>query len=62
MDWYQLARIKGLRWDMIQSRQGPQSQKLHSLKVSRSCRAVAWRDGHWLRFLSPHPHHDFAHC
>lgn len=28
---------------------------------SSSCRAVAWRDGPWLRLLSLHPDHDSAY-
>jgi hypothetical protein len=61
MDWLQLQQSKGLRWELIQSRQGPQGQRLYSLRVSRSCRAVAWRDGDWLRLLSLHPDHDSAY-
>ena len=61
MDWLQLQQSKGLRWELIQSRQGPQGQRLYSLRVSRSCRAVAWRDGDWLRMLSLHPDHDSAY-
>ena len=62
MDWQQLVLSKGLRWELIQSRQGPPGQRLYSLRVSRSCRAVAWRDGDWLRLLSLHPDHDSAYC
>ncbi|MFM7436027.1 MAG: hypothetical protein ACKO1Q_08660 [Vulcanococcus sp.] len=61
MTWLQLQTSKGLRWELIQSRQGPQGERLYSLRVSRSCRAVAWREGDWLRFLSLHPDHDSAY-
>lgn len=61
MTWLQLQTSKGLRWELIQSRQGPQAERLYSLRVSRSCRAVAWREGDWLRFLSLHPEHDSAY-
>ena len=61
MDWSQLRSSKGLRWELIQSRQGPKGQRLHSIRISRSCRAVAWRDGDWLPFLSLHPEHDSAY-
>jgi hypothetical protein len=60
MSWEQLQSSKGLRWELIQSRQGPAGERLHSLRISRSCRAVAWRDGPWLRLLSLHPDHDSA--
>ena len=61
MTWEQLQSSKGLRWELIQSRQGPAGERLYSLRISRSCRAVAWRDGHWLRLLSLHPDHDSAY-
>ena len=31
MDWQQLVLSKGLRWELIQSRQSPQGQRLFSL-------------------------------
>ena len=58
ISWEQLQSSKGLRWELIQSRQGPVGQRLYSLRISRSCRAVAWREGTWLRLLSLHPDHD----
>ncbi len=61
MTWTQLQESSGLNWELIQSRQGPQGERLYSLRVSRSCRAVAWRDGDWLRLLSLHPDHDSAY-
>mgnify|MGYP006286235635 FL=1 len=61
MDWPDLQRSKGLRWELIQSRQGPDQQRLYSMRLSRSYRAVAWRDGDWLRLLSLHPDHDSAY-
>ena len=61
MTWHQLQSSKGLRWELIQSRQGANGVRLYSLRVSRSCRAVAWRDGPWQRLLSLHPDHDSAY-
>lgn len=58
ISWEQLQSSKGLRWELIQSRQGPVGQRLYSLRISRSCRAVAWREGSWLRLLCLHPDHD----
>ncbi|WP_295473479.1 hypothetical protein [Synechococcus sp. UW140] len=58
MTWEQIQASKGLRWELIQSRQGPDGQRLYSMRISRSCRAVAWRDGSWLRLLTLHPDHD----
>jgi hypothetical protein len=61
MEWSQLTRSRGLRWERIHSREGSRGELLYSLRVSRSCRAVAWRDGDWLRLLSLHPDHDSAY-
>ena len=61
LDWQQLQASKGLRWERIQSRTGPAGERLYSLRISRSCRAVALRDGDWLRLLSLHPDHDSAY-
>lgn len=61
MSWEQLHSSKGLRWELIQSRQGSSGERLYSLRISRSCRAVAWRDVFWLRLLSLHPDHDSAY-
>jgi hypothetical protein len=61
MTWEQIQASKGLRWELIQSRQGPRGERLYAMRISRSCRAVAWREGAWLRFLSLHPDHDSAY-
>ncbi len=61
MTWSQIQQSKGLRWELIQSRQGPKGERLYSLRISRGCRAVAWRDDDWLRLLSLHPEHDSAY-
>jgi len=61
MTWEQIQASKGLRWELILSRQGLDGQRLYSMRISQSCRAVAWRDGLWLRLLSLHPDHDSAY-
>jgi hypothetical protein len=60
LDWRQLQSSKGLRYELIQSRSGPNGERLHSLRISRKVRAVVWRQGNLLRFLSLHPDHDSA--
>jgi hypothetical protein len=54
LDWEQLYRDPGLRWEAILSRSGPGKERLYSLRITRRVRAVAYRDGHFLRFLSLH--------
>lgn len=61
MDWNQLYRDRGLRWEAILSRTGPAGQRLYSLRVTRRVRAVGCRDGDFLRLLSLHPDHDSAY-
>lgn len=61
MTWEQIQASKGLHWELILSRQGLDGQRLYSMRISQSCRAVAWRDGLWLRLLSLHPDHDSAY-
>jgi len=61
MDWKQLYLDRGLRWEAILSRTGPAGQRLYGLRVTRRVRAVGYRDGDFLRFLSLHPDHDSAY-
>ena len=61
MSWEQVQTSKGLRWELIQTRQGPSGERLYSLRISRSCRAIAWRDGSWMRFISLHLDHSSAY-
>jgi hypothetical protein len=61
LEWDQLYRDPGLRWEAILSRHGPGSQRIYSLRVTQRVRAVAYRDGDFLRFLSLHPEHDSAY-
>jgi hypothetical protein len=61
LSWEQLYRDKGLRWELIQSKTGPHGQRLYSLRITRQCRAVVYREGDFVRFLSLHPDHDSAY-
>ena len=61
MSWNQLYQDRGLRWEAVLSRQGPSGQRIYTLRVTRRVRAVAHREGNYLRFLSLHPDHDSAY-
>jgi hypothetical protein len=61
MEWEQLHSDRGLRWEAIQSRIGPDGRRPYSLRVTRAVRAVAWREGDFMRLLSLHPDHDSAY-
>jgi len=61
LDWNELYADRGLRWEAILSRPSPAGQRLYSLRVTKRVRAVAYRQGDFLRFLSLHPDHDSAY-
>lgn len=61
MTWPQVYADRGLRWEAIHSRRGPAGATLHSLRLGKGFRAVAYRDGDWLRLLTLHPDHDSAY-
>jgi len=61
LEWEELYRDKGVRWEAIQSRRGPQDERMYSLRVTRRVRAVANREGQFLRLLSLHADHDSAY-
>ena len=58
MTWSQIYHDSGLKWEAIVSRQGPKEQRLYTLRIGRGFRAVAYRDGLWLRLLTLHPDHN----
>ncbi len=60
LSWTQVYADAGLRWEAILSRVGPHGGRLYSLRIGRGFRAVAYRDGDWLRLLTLHPDHDAA--
>ncbi len=61
MSWKQVYADPGLKWEAIHSKQGPGGQRLYSFRISKSFRAVGYRDGLWLRILSLHTDHDPAY-
>lgn len=61
LDWNQLYRDKGLRWELIQSQAAPDRRRVCSIRITKGMRAVCYRDGDILRLLSLHPDHDSAY-
>ena len=61
LSWDEVYRDTGLRWEAIVSRRGPACGRLYTLRLGRRLRAVAYRDGGWMRMLSLHPDHDSAY-
>jgi hypothetical protein len=58
IDWEQLYRDRGLRWEAILSRKGPAGQRIYSIRITRRMRATAFREGDYLCILSIHADHD----
>ncbi|MDD5388094.1 MAG: hypothetical protein PHD37_02025 [Gallionellaceae bacterium] len=56
MDWPTVYRDHSLKWEEIKGAPGR-----HTLRLSRSCRAVARREGDYLRFIALHSDHDGAY-
>jgi hypothetical protein len=61
MTWEQVCHDPGLRWELIRSRQGPHGDRMYSFRISKGFRALACREGDWMRILSLHPDHDSAY-
>jgi len=60
MTWNDVYRDGGLKWEAVLSRTGPDGGRLYSFRISQSFRAIAYRQGTWMRVLSLHPEHDSA--
>lgn len=59
LTWQQVYRDKGLRWEKIVSVEPPPGvPALYSLRITQGRRAVAYRDGDFIRLLAIPPDHD----
>ncbi|MGH9361316.1 MAG: hypothetical protein ACRD2T_05315 [Thermoanaerobaculia bacterium] len=61
LDWNTLYRHTGFRWEAIEHLKAANGATVYSLRLSQKVRAVAYRDGDFLRLLSLHPDHDSAY-
>ena len=61
LDWDALYRHSGFRWEAIEHVKAPNGAKVYSLRLSQKVRAIAYRDGDFLRVISLHPDHDSAY-
>ena len=61
LDWTTLYRHTGFHWEAIEHLKAPNGAKVYSLRLSQRIRALAFREGDFLRFLSLHPDHDSAY-
>jgi hypothetical protein len=61
MSWDQVYKDPGLKWELISSRTGDKGERAYTLRIGKGFRAVAYREGDWLRLISLHPDHDSAY-
>ena len=61
LDWTGLYRHTGFRWEAIEHLKAPNGARVYSFRLSQKVRAVAYRDGDFLRLISLHPDHDSAY-
>ena len=61
LQWSDLYRHTGFRWEVIEHLQAPNAAKVCSLRLSQRIRAVGYRDGEILRLVSLHPDHESAY-
>ncbi|MCL2296714.1 MAG: hypothetical protein FWC38_03530 [Proteobacteria bacterium] len=62
MSWTQVYKDRGLKWEKIYSLTPPQGvDALYTFRISRSCRAVAYRKQDFLVVLTFDPDHDSAY-
>ena len=62
LEWPHLYRHTGFKWEAIDHLEAPNGGKVYSLRLSQRIRALAFRDGEFLRFISLHPDHDSAYA
>ena len=61
MDWDTFTKHRGSRWEEIRHIEAPSGKPAHSFRLSQKYRALAYRDGDFLRVLSLHLDHDSAY-
>jgi hypothetical protein len=61
IQWMEVYKDEGLRWEMVQSKIGPGDRRLYTIRVTDGFRALVCREGRYMRFLSLHPVHDSAY-
>jgi hypothetical protein len=59
LSWDQVYRDQGLKWEKVVSIKPPANiEAVYSLRITQSRRAVAYREGEVMRFLSIEQDHD----
>lgn len=58
MNWQNLYQSKSLKWELILSKKGNNEENIYSFRINKKMRAIALRQGDYLRVLSLHLDHD----
>ena len=61
LEWNTLYRHPGFQREAIEHLKAPNGARVYSLRLSQRIRALAFRDGDFLRFISLHPEHNSAY-
>jgi len=61
MNWNQIYRDKGLRWEKILSVKTGKGRELYTVRLSKKHRAVVYRKNQFMILVSLHPDHDSAY-
>ncbi|HEX7671825.1 MAG TPA: hypothetical protein VF395_19660 [Polyangiaceae bacterium] len=62
LEWSNVYASKGLHWEAIDHLKAPDGRStVYSVRLSQKTRALAFRDGEFMRFISLHPDHDSAY-
>lgn len=61
LSWAEVYKDKGLRWELVQSKTGPDGRRLYSIRISQGFRALVYREEQFMCFLSLHPDHRSAY-
>jgi hypothetical protein len=61
LSWSELYRDKGLKWEAVASKKTSERHQIYSFRFSKKYRALALRQGEFLRVLSLHLDHDSAY-
>src|SRR5262245_2098958 len=60
LTWAELYSDKGLKWEIISSKQTKSGERIYSFRFSQKYRATALRQENFLRLLALHTDHDSA--
>ena len=59
LSWMQLYQDSGLKWEkIIDAPPAKSGEDIYSLRISKSCRATAYRQDNIIRFVNIFPDHD----